>query len=114
MSLFEQVGFEAGYENGQCVIVSDVGGREFQRRGAERLKALESTMVMRAGGIVKLMEDDDLSMWRSSVSYREARLWRALKVNVVCDWEPVKLSENSGDVMDRRCSGDDPDCSILN
>lgn len=32
----------------------------------------------------------------------------------MCDWEPVKLLENRGDVVDRMCPGDDPGCSILN
>jgi len=39
------------------------GGREFQRRGAERLKALESLDPMvdrRAGGTVRSMEETDL------------------------------------------------------
>lgn len=36
------------------------GGREFQRRGAEWLKALDPMVVMRAGGMVRLREEDDL------------------------------------------------------
>ena len=36
------------------------GGREFQRRGAERLKALSPMVDSRAGGTVRLMEEADL------------------------------------------------------
>lgn len=36
------------------------GGREFQRQGAERLKALDPMVDIRVGGIVRLMEEDDL------------------------------------------------------
>ena len=35
------------------------GGRLFQRRGAERLKALLPMVVRRAGGTVKWMEEED-------------------------------------------------------
>ena len=62
------------------------GGREFQRRGAERLKALDPMVVERAGGTVGWMEEEDLrvrkgvSMCSSSEMYRGARLWMALKV----------------------------------
>ena len=37
-----------------------VGGREFQRRGAERLKALAPMVDRRAGGTVRLVEEADL------------------------------------------------------
>lgn len=62
------------------------GGREFQRRGAERLKALNPMVVKRARGTVRWMVEEDLRvredvlMWRSSERYRGARLWMALKV----------------------------------
>ena len=62
------------------------GGREFQRRGAERLKALDPMVVKRAGGMLRLREDEDLRvrlgllMRRRSLRYSGARLWRALKV----------------------------------
>jgi len=36
------------------------GLREFQRRGAERLKALDPMVDRRAGGTVRLMEEADL------------------------------------------------------
>ena len=36
------------------------GGREFQRRGAERLNTLEPMVARRAGGTVKVMEEEDL------------------------------------------------------
>ncbi len=62
------------------------GGREFQRRGAERLKALDPMVDRRAEGTVRLMEEADLSaregvlMWRRSERYGGARLWMALNV----------------------------------
>ena len=57
-----------------------LGGREFQRRGAERLKALAPMVVRRAGGTVRLMDEADLSvregvlMWRRSDMYGGERL----------------------------------------
>ena len=63
------------------------GGREFQRWGAERLKALDPIVVRRAGGTVRLMEEADLRgrpgvlMWRRSVRYGGVRLWMALNVS---------------------------------
>ena len=36
------------------------GGREFQRWGAERLKALAPMVDRRAGGTTRLMEETDL------------------------------------------------------
>ena len=36
------------------------GGREFQRWGAERLKALEPMVDRRAGGTFRVMEEADL------------------------------------------------------
>ena len=62
------------------------GGRLFQRRGAERLKARAPMVVKRAGGTVRLMEEADLSdrvgvlIWMRSDRYGGARLWMALKV----------------------------------
>ena len=62
------------------------GGREFQRRGAERLKALDPMVDRRAGGIFRVMEEADLrdrvgilTCMRSD-RYGGARLWMALKV----------------------------------
>lgn len=84
--MFEQVGFEAGFENSQRVSVSDVRWEGVPELRAKRLKAQDPMVVMRAGGIVRLMEEDDLRvrqgviMWRSSVRYGEQRIWRALKV----------------------------------
>ena len=59
------------------------GGREFQRRGAERLKALDPMVDRRAGGTVRLMEEADLRdrvgilMHRRAERYVGARLWMA-------------------------------------
>ena len=60
---------------------------EFQRRGAERLKALDPMVVKRNGGAVRLREAEDLSvrmgvlMCRRSERYRGVRLWMALKAS---------------------------------
>ena len=62
------------------------GGREFQRRGAERLKALAPMVDRRAGGMMRLVEEEDLRhrvgilVWIRSDKYGGARLWTALKV----------------------------------
>ena len=60
------------------------GGREFQRLGAERLKALAPMVDRRAGGMLRLMEEADLRervgilVWMRSDRYEGARLWTAL------------------------------------
>ncbi len=36
------------------------GGKEFQRRGAEQLKALDPMVVKQEEGTMSLMEEDDL------------------------------------------------------
>lgn len=81
---FEQAAFEVWFKNSQCVDVTS-GGRTFQRPGEERLKAVDPMVVMRAGRIVRLMEDVDLKerqlgmfKWRDWVTYGGLRLWRAL------------------------------------
>ena len=58
------------------------GGREFQRRGAERLKALDPLVDRHAGGTVRLMEEADpqLLIRRRAERYGGARLWMALNV----------------------------------
>ena len=62
------------------------GGREFQRRGAERLKALDPMEDKRNEGTVRLMEEADLRdrvgvlMRRRSDRYGGERLWMALNV----------------------------------
>ena len=62
------------------------GGRLFQRRGAERLKALPPMVDKRAGGTVRLVEEADLSdrvgvlIWMRSDRYGGERLWMALNV----------------------------------
>jgi len=56
------------------------GGREFQRRGAEQLKALDPMVDRRAEGTVRLMEEADLRdrvgmlIWRRWDRYGGARL----------------------------------------
>ena len=61
-----------------------LGGRGFQRRGAERLKALAPMVVRRAGCTMRLIDEADLSvregvlMWRRSERYGGERLWMAL------------------------------------
>ena len=63
-----------------------LGGREFQKRGAEQLKALAPMVDKRAGGTMRLIEEVDLSVregvltWRRSERYGGERLWMALKV----------------------------------
>ena len=63
------------------------GGRAFQRRGAERLKALCPVVVRRAGGTDRCTELEDLGeregvgAWTRSDTYGGARLWTALNVN---------------------------------
>ena len=62
------------------------GGRLFQRRGAERLKAGAPMVDRRAGGTCRLMEEADLSdrvgvlIWMRSDRYGGARLCMALNV----------------------------------
>ena len=102
-----------------------LGGREFQRRGAERLKALAPMVVRWAGGTVRLMDEADLSdregvlMWRRSERYGGERLWMALKVwsrilKLMRDLTGSKLLQNRCDVIDGWDPGDDAGSRVLN
>ncbi len=101
------------------------GGRKLQRRGAKQLKALDATVVKRAEGTMRWMEEDDLRvrkgvlMCRSSERYRGVRLWMALRVRsrildgpTVVDQKPVELLKNRSDVINGRGSGDDASSKI--
>ena len=62
------------------------GGREFQRRGAVREKALSPNVLRRDDGMVRVRVEEDRRVregrWgmRRSDRYGGARWWRALKV----------------------------------
>ena len=62
------------------------GGSEFQRWGAERLKARAPMVERRADGTVRLREEAErrdrlgILIWRRSDRYGGARLWMDLNV----------------------------------
>lgn len=57
--LFKKVGFKTRFKNGQSVFLMS-GGREFQRRGAVQLKALEPMVDRQADGTVREMDEANL------------------------------------------------------
>ena len=51
-------------------------GREFQRRGAKRLKALDPMVVKQKGGAVRWMEAEDLRVQEGVLMCRRSERYR--------------------------------------
>lgn len=68
--------------------------------GAQRLKALDPIVLMCAGGIVRLMEDDDTKRWERGAGFgtkvEVGVICMAMKLNIIFK-EAIKDGEGIGD-----------------
>lgn len=93
------------------------GGREYRGQGAERLKALNPMVIKQVVGAVRWIEEDlrpekaggcvDVQeLQRSKVMDGLKDKEQNLEINVIFDWEPMKLLKYRGDVINGGGSGD--------